>query len=101
MIEDCAQALGAYIKGESVGLKGNVGIYSFYATKTISTGEGGILGDEEIRLIEPAMKVAKNNEWAVYQLATFYRAQQNWENAGEWLHKNKATFKAYRRMEKL
>lgn len=24
-------------------------------------GEGGILGDEEIRLIEPAMKVAKNN----------------------------------------
>ena len=30
-----------------------------------------------------------------------YCSKRDWENAGEWLHKNKATFKAYRRIEKL
>jgi len=37
-IEDCAQALGAKVNGVPVGLQGNVGIYSFYATKLITSG---------------------------------------------------------------
>jgi perosamine synthetase len=41
MIEDCAQALGAKINGIPVGLHGNAGIFSFYATKLITTGGHG------------------------------------------------------------
>ena len=43
MIEDCAQALGATFGGKRVGGFGDVGCFSFYATKNISTGEGGML----------------------------------------------------------
>ncbi len=43
MIEDCAQAQGATFGGKKVGSFGNVGCFSFYATKNISTGEGGML----------------------------------------------------------
>ena len=41
IVEDCAQALGAKINGNSVGLHGNAGIFSFYATKIITTGGHG------------------------------------------------------------
>ena len=30
-----------------------------------------------------------------------YCSKRDWPNAGKWLHKNKSTFKAYRRIEKL
>ena len=43
MIEDCAQALGATFGGKRVGGFGDAGCFSFYATKNISTGEGGML----------------------------------------------------------
>jgi len=43
VIEDCAQALGAKINGISVGLHGEAGIFSFYATKLVTTGgQGGM-----------------------------------------------------------
>ena len=42
VIEDCAQALGALHLGRAVGSFG-VGSFSFYATKTVTTGEGGVL----------------------------------------------------------
>jgi dTDP-4-amino-4,6-dideoxygalactose transaminase len=50
VIEDAAQAHGASYKGEPVGSIGDVGCFSFYATKNITTGEGGIVttDDEEI-----------------------------------------------------
>ncbi len=43
LIEDCAHAHGASWNGQRPGTFGDVGIYSLYATKTISTGEGGVL----------------------------------------------------------
>lgn len=43
LIEDCAHAHGASLNGKKPGSWGDAGIYSFYATKTISTGEGGML----------------------------------------------------------
>jgi perosamine synthetase len=44
IIEDCAQALGARIDGRVVGLNGTVGVFSFYATKMLTTGgQGGML----------------------------------------------------------
>lgn len=43
LIEDCAHAHGAVWNGRRPGSFGDAGIWSFYATKTISTGEGGML----------------------------------------------------------
>jgi perosamine synthetase len=43
LIEDCAQAHGAEYNGEKVGTFGFAGCFSFYATKNMSTGEGGMI----------------------------------------------------------
>ncbi|MGZ4165966.1 MAG: DegT/DnrJ/EryC1/StrS family aminotransferase [Solirubrobacteraceae bacterium] len=43
LIEDCAHAHGASWNGRKPGTWGDAGVYSLYATKTISTGEGGVL----------------------------------------------------------
>lgn len=43
LIEDCAHAHGAQWHGRRPGMWGDAGAYSFYATKTVSTGEGGVL----------------------------------------------------------
>jgi len=43
VIEDCAEAHGALYKGKKVGSLGDVGCFSFYANKIITTGEGGMV----------------------------------------------------------
>jgi dTDP-4-amino-4,6-dideoxygalactose transaminase len=50
VIEDCAQGLGAKLAKQRVGTFGEVAVFSFYATKLITSGEGGMLlsGDPEI-----------------------------------------------------
>jgi len=42
IIEDCAQALGARYNGKMVGSFGVISVFSFYATKLITTGYGGM-----------------------------------------------------------
>lgn len=41
VIEDCAQTLGARLDGRPVGSLGTLAVCSFYATKLLTTGEGG------------------------------------------------------------
>ncbi len=43
IIEDCAQALGATIDEQLVGSFGDLAVFSFYATKVITTGYGGMV----------------------------------------------------------
>ncbi len=52
LLEDCAHSHGASWNGKKAGVWGDVGLYSFYATKTISTGEGGMLVSKNKDLIE-------------------------------------------------
>lgn len=48
VIEDCAQAIGATLNGRRVGSFGHASVFSFYATKVITCGEGGmVLSDSE------------------------------------------------------
>ncbi len=54
LIEDCAHAHGASWNGRKPGSYGDAGIYSLYATKTISTGEGGVLVSRRPEVIEHA-----------------------------------------------
>jgi dTDP-4-amino-4,6-dideoxygalactose transaminase len=41
LVEDCAQTLGARVGGRAVGTLGTLAVCSFYATKLLTTGEGG------------------------------------------------------------
>lgn len=43
VLEDCALAIGTYYKGIHAGLHGDVGCFSFYPVKHITTAEGGML----------------------------------------------------------
>ena len=43
VIEDAAQGIGVTYKGRHVGTIGDVGCFSFFADKTITTGEGGFI----------------------------------------------------------
>lgn len=54
LIEDCAHAHGASWNGRRAGTWGDAGIWSFAATKTISTGEGGALVSNRPDVIEHA-----------------------------------------------
>lgn len=56
LIEDCAHVHGASWHGKRAGVWGDAGVYSFYATKSISTGEGGMLVSKHDNLIEFAKK---------------------------------------------
>ena len=51
VIEDAAHALPAIHNGHTIGTIGDITCFSFYATKTITTGEGG-------------MATTENSEWA-------------------------------------
>jgi dTDP-4-amino-4,6-dideoxygalactose transaminase len=52
LLEDCAHAHGASWRGKQPGSWGAAGVYSFYATKTVSTGEGGMLVTDNKALAE-------------------------------------------------
>jgi len=43
VVEDAAEAHGARYKGKMVGSLGDIGCFSFYANKIITTGEGGMI----------------------------------------------------------
>lgn len=51
LLEDCAHAHGARYRGRAAGTFGDAGIYSLYATKTISAGEGGVLVSRDPELL--------------------------------------------------
>jgi dTDP-4-amino-4,6-dideoxygalactose transaminase len=52
VIEDAAHALGATYCGRKVGTLGDVACFSFYPTKNISTGEGGMLTTQDPQLAQ-------------------------------------------------
>jgi perosamine synthetase len=43
LVEDCAEAIGTLYKGRPVGTFGDIGTFSFFGNKTITTGEGGMV----------------------------------------------------------
>jgi perosamine synthetase len=47
VIEDCAQSLGARVRGRLAGTFGAMACFSFYANKVVTTGEGGAVVTED------------------------------------------------------
>lgn len=56
LIEDCAQCIGLSSQGKKVGSIGKFSISSFYATKILCTGHGGILCGNDQKSYQNAMK---------------------------------------------
>ena len=52
VIEDCAQAIGAVYKEKKAGSYGRLSCFSFYATKVLSTGEGGMVVSDSKNLLK-------------------------------------------------
>ena len=52
VIEDCAESHGATVRGRMTGALGDMGCFSFYANKIITTGEGGMVTTDDDALAE-------------------------------------------------
>ncbi len=68
IIEDACQSHGAKYNGKKVGSIGDVGTFSFYPSKNMTTGEGGIITTNNDRLAEQCRLVRHHGEssWYVY-----------------------------------
>jgi perosamine synthetase len=60
LIEDSAEALGAKVSGQTVGTFGDVGCFSFFGNKVLTTGEGGMCITNDATLAEKII-VQKNH----------------------------------------
>ena len=54
VIEDAAEALGSMVSGVPAGTLGTINTFSFHATKTITTGEGGLVATSDDALAATA-----------------------------------------------
>ncbi len=70
IVEDAAQAIGVHYKGKHAGTFGDVGVFSFFADKTITTGEGAF--------------IVTNNECTYNKL--LYLRNQGRINRGTFVH---------------
>ena len=69
VIEDCAEAHGAMYNGQKVGSFGDVGCFSFFGNKVITTGEGGMCVtnnkqlDDKMRILRDHGMSKKKRYW--------------------------------------
>ena len=70
VIEDAAQAHGAEYKGEKAGSIGDMACFSFYATKNMTTGEGGMITTNDPKLARKARLLINHGQSQKYHHAT-------------------------------
>jgi len=73
LIEDCAQSLGSSIEGRLTGSFGELAVFSFYATKVITTGEGGMVVARSKRLAERIRDLREYDNRDDYKLRFNYK----------------------------
>ncbi len=70
VIEDVAHSPGAEYKGKRIGSIGDTGCFSFYATKNLTTAEGGMLTTDDAAVAEKAKSLSlhglSNDAWDRY-----------------------------------
>lgn len=66
VVEDCALALGSYLDGVHAGLFGDMGCFSFYPVKHMTTGEGGMLITKHAQVAE---KITRQKAFGVDRTA--------------------------------
>jgi len=60
IIEDAAEAIGSVYRGKRAGSLGKFGAFSFHGTKTLTTGEGGILVTDDSDLYETLLTLSNH-----------------------------------------
>jgi perosamine synthetase len=73
LIEDCAQAVGASNGNSMAGSIGEVGIYSFYATKMMTCGEGGMVVSDSRDMIDRVRQGREYDNRATYSVRFNYK----------------------------
>jgi perosamine synthetase len=66
LLEDAAQSHGASINGRKTGCLGNAAAFSFYATKNMMTGEGGMVTTNDDGIAERLRKIRCHGETERY-----------------------------------
>lgn len=66
LVEDAAQAHGARWQGNHVGARGAFGAFSFYPTKNMTTGEGGMITTTSSPLAERARALRNHGQDSPY-----------------------------------
>jgi len=66
LVEDCAQAHGAEFEGQKVGTFGDIAAFSFYPTKNMTTGEGGMVVTNNDELAERAKLIRSHGQTKRY-----------------------------------
>jgi len=69
LVEDAAQAHGADYQGDRVGSIGDVGCFSFYPTKNMTSGEGGMLTTDDPGIAERAARFCDHGRTSGYDHA--------------------------------
>ena len=69
VIEDAAQAHGATLDGTPVGALGDVACFSFYPTKNMTTGEGGMVVTDDEAVAERARQFVNHGRTDTYEHA--------------------------------
>ncbi|UCG69087.1 MAG: DegT/DnrJ/EryC1/StrS family aminotransferase [Thermoplasmata archaeon] len=103
IIEDCAHAIGACIGNKKAGSIGDAAMFSFYATKMMATGEGGMVTFKSKEALNKARDLREYNFKKTYKIRYNYKMTDMQAALGitqlgrlpEFIQKRKALAESY------
>lgn len=69
VVEDAAQAHGAEFRGDKAGKLGDMACFSFYGTKNMTTGEGGMITTDSLEFVDTVRSIRNHGETREYDSA--------------------------------
>lgn len=73
VIEDCAQAIGSLNTGRPVGSQGTISVTSFYATKMLTAGMGGIVCTDDAKIAATISDLSNQDMRDSYRIRYNYK----------------------------
>jgi perosamine synthetase len=105
VIEDCAQSLGSKYNGTYTGFYGDISVFSFKATKMITTGQGGMVLTNSFKLYGRMLQSMHYDENFTYAPRFNYRmsdipaaiGNSQFEKLPEFINRRRKIAERYRR----
>jgi len=73
IIEDCAVAIGGSYKSRKLGSFGEVSVFSFYATKMMATGEGGMILTDDDKIADKVRELRDYTKHTTFKIRYNYK----------------------------